>query len=75
MGNNYKKYFDSDGNAKKGVLSDNRWLKYLFETDNVYVNSERVESMNAISGKETLRYVLSTLDILDELIDDSDERD
>ena len=74
MGKNYAKYFDSDGNAKKGVLSDNRWLKYLFETDNVYVNSERVESMDAISGKETLRYVLSSLDILDELIDDSDEK-
>ena len=71
---NYKVYFNSDGSAKRGVLSDNRWLKYLSVTDNVYVNAERVESMDAISGKETLKYVLRTLDILDELIDNSDEK-
>ena len=71
---NYSKYFNSDGSTKRGVLSDNRWLKYLCVTDNVYVNTERVDSMDAISGKETLKYVLRTLDILDELIDDSDEK-
>ena len=71
---NYSKYFDSEGSVKEGVLSENRWLKLLTETDNIYVNAERVESVDAISGKETLKYVLRTLDILDELIDDSDEK-
>ena len=67
MGKNFDRYFDSEGNIKEGVLDGNRWLKFLTETDNVYVNAERLESMGSLSGKETLMYVMKTLDILDEI--------
>lgn len=67
MGNSFDKYFDKDGNVKDGVIEGNRWLKFLTETDNVYVNAERLESIGSLSGKETLMYVMKTLDILDEV--------
>ncbi|RKM58611.1 methyltransferase [Butyrivibrio sp. XB500-5] len=67
MGKNFDRYFDGEGNIKEGVLEGNRWLKFLTETDNVYVNAERLESMGSLSGKETLMYVMKTLDILDEI--------
>ena len=69
MSSNFEKYFEAGGNLKEGVLADNLWLKYLTQTDNVYVNAERLESMGSLSGKETLMYVMRTLDILDEIID------
>ncbi|WP_026655239.1 hypothetical protein [Butyrivibrio sp. AE3003] len=43
MGISFDKYFDCDGNIREGVLADNKWLKFLTETDNVYVNAERLE--------------------------------
>lgn len=45
MGISFDKYFDGDGNIREGVLADNKWLKFLTETDNVYVNAERLESI------------------------------
>lgn len=67
MGKNFDKYFDNNGELKEGVLKENLWLSYLTQTDNVYVNSERLESMGSLTGKETLLYVMKTLDILDEI--------
>lgn len=67
MSSNFDRYFDGDKNLKDDVAENNLWLKYLTSTDNVYVNSERLESMGSLSGKETLMYVMRTLDILDEI--------
>ena len=67
MSSNFHKYFDEDGGLKQGVLEENVWLRYLTCTDNVYVNAERLESMGSLSGKETLMYVIRTLDILDDI--------
>lgn len=63
MGANFDKYFDKDGNLREGAVDNNLWLRYLVQTDNVYVNAERLESMSSLSGKETLLYVFRTLDI------------
>ena len=67
MSSNFDIYFDRDGSLKDGALEDNLWLKYLTCTDNVYVNAERLESMGSLSGRETLMYVMRTLDILEEI--------
>ncbi len=69
MSSNFERFFDSEGNVREGVLEANLWLRYLTRTDNVYVNAERLESMGSLSGKETLMYVMRTLDILDEIAD------
>ena len=42
-----------------------KWYEYLFFTENVAVNIERVDKVEDISGRETLQYVLRTLGILD----------
>ena len=68
--NNIEKYFDENGIVKPGVLSENPWLRLLTETDNIYVNAERIRSVSSISGRETVEYVMRTLDILDEICDD-----
>ncbi|MBO4775235.1 MAG: methyltransferase domain-containing protein, partial [Lachnospiraceae bacterium] len=73
---NFERYFDENGEVKRTLLKENRWLEYLTETDNVYVNAERVECISGISGKETLMYVLRTLDIFDETATEKlDEKD
>ena len=66
---NYEEFFDENGEVKDGVLENNKWLKYLVQTENSYVNTERVVSVEGISGRETLMYVMRTLDILDELLE------
>ncbi|MBR1567927.1 MAG: methyltransferase [Lachnospiraceae bacterium] len=63
---NIEKYFEESGEVREQALAENLWLKYLVETDNIYVNAERVDSMVNISGRETIEYVMRTLDILDE---------
>lgn len=63
---NIEKYFEESGEVRAQALAENLWLKYLVETDNIYVNAERVDSMVNISGRETIEYVMRTLDILDE---------
>ena len=68
MGSNFDIYFEQDGGLKEGALENNLWLKYLTQTDNVYVNAERLESMGSLSGRETLMYVMRSLDILDEMV-------
>ena len=69
MSSNFNKYFEADGSLRQGVLEEHAWLRYLTCTDNVYVNAERLESIGSLSGKETLMYVIRTLDILDEVAD------
>ena len=56
--------FMGDGKLDSALLKKNKWLKYLAVTDNVFVNYENVECMSAITGRETLEYVLRTLDLL-----------
>ena len=36
---NFERYFDENGEVKRTLLKENRWLEYLTETDNVYVNA------------------------------------
>ena len=67
MSTNFNKYFESDGSLRQGALEEHVWLRFLTCTDNVYVNAERLESIGSLSGKETLMYVIRTLDILDEI--------
>ena len=67
MSSNFDKYFENGGSLKQGVLEKHVWLRFLTCTDNVYVNAERLESMGSLSGRETLMYVIRTLDILDEV--------
>lgn len=45
-----------------------KWYEYLYYTENVAVNIERVEKVEDITGRETLQYVLRTLSILDKII-------
>ena len=56
----------SDGRSfDSELLEKERWLSYLYYTENKSVNMERVEVVEQVSGKETLSYVLRTLDILE----------
>ncbi len=63
---NFDIYFDKDNNIRD-EFKDCRWLRYLTDTDNIYVNAERVTSINSISGRELIEYVMRTLDILDDM--------
>ena len=49
-----------------GRLEKERWLSYLYYTEHHGVNLERVESVEQVSGRETLSYVLRTLKLLEE---------
>ncbi len=56
----------SDGMSfDSGLLENEKWLSLLYYTENKSVNMERVEIVEQVSGKETLSYVLRTLDILE----------
>lgn len=67
---NIEKYFEKDGQVKPEALAENQWLRILTETDNIYVNRERISSVSGISGRETVEYVMRSLDILDEICTD-----
>jgi hypothetical protein len=60
-------YEKEDGSLNMEVLDKNPWLKYLVITDNISTNRERVHRIADITGKETIDYVLTTLDILEEI--------
>ena len=47
-------------------LEEEKWLSYLYYTENHGINMERVEVVEQLSGRETLSYVFRTLDILEE---------
>ncbi|MBR4345099.1 MAG: methyltransferase [Lachnospiraceae bacterium] len=51
--------FDSE------LLEKEKWLSYLYYTENKGVNMERVEVVEQVSGKETLCYVFRSLKILE----------
>ena len=53
--------------SQKGINME-KWYEYLYYTENVAVNIERVEKVEDITGRETLQYVLRTLSILDKII-------
>ncbi len=46
-------------------LEKEAWLSYLYYTEHHGVSMERVESVEQVSGRETLSYVLRTLAILE----------
>ena len=52
--------FDSE------LIEQEKWQSYLYYTEYRGVNIERVETVEQVSGKETLSYVLRTLKILDQ---------
>lgn len=68
MSINYAKYFDENGDVREEVLEKNRWLKFLTETTHIYVNTERLESVEKVSTKDTILYVMRMLDVLDEIL-------
>lgn len=56
-----------NGKLNSELLKENKWLYFLAITKNNATNCERVESMDSITGKETLAYVLRTLEHLEYL--------
>ena len=46
------------------LLATEEWLRLLYYTEHRSVNPERVPSMEQQSGRETLSYVLRTLEVL-----------
>ena len=65
--NNFSKYFDEYDELRAAASGEDRWLKYLTETGHVYVNAERMNSVEHVSSRETIMYVMRTLDVLDEI--------
>ena len=47
-------------------LEKEAWLSYLYYTEHHGINMERVEVVEQVSGRETLSYVLRTLEVLEE---------
>ncbi|MBP5732969.1 MAG: hypothetical protein J6W66_03960, partial [Lachnospiraceae bacterium] len=45
-------------------LKTEPWMSYLYYTEHHAVNMERVEVVEQVSGRETLSYVLRTLEVL-----------
>lgn len=51
------------------LLKQHRWLYYLCITEHNAINVERVSAISDITGKETLLYVLRTLELLEQCRD------
>lgn len=64
---NFSKYFDEYDELRAAASGEDRWLKYLTETGHVYVNAERMNSVERVSSRETVMYVMRTLDVLDDV--------
>ena len=47
-------------------LTNEQWYQYLYYTENDEVNIERVDTVEGITGHESLDYVLRTLKILED---------
>ena len=47
-------------------LETEPWLSYLYYTEHQGISMERVDVVEQLSGRETLSYVLRTLEILEE---------
>ncbi|MBR4580079.1 MAG: methyltransferase [Lachnospiraceae bacterium] len=68
MSANYQKYFDEFDDVREEAVAENKWLKYLTQTSHIYVNAERIKSVEHVSGRETLLYVMRTLDVLGDIL-------
>lgn len=55
---------------EKEWLERERWFSLLYYTEHQGVNVERVDVVEQLSGRETLEYVLRTLDLLEEDLQD-----
>lgn len=47
-------------------LEEEKWLSYLYYTEHHGISMEHVEVVEQVSGRETLSYVLRTLELLEE---------
>jgi hypothetical protein len=70
---NFRKYFDEYDELRLPAEGEDLWLKYLTETGHVYVNAERMESVEHISSHETVMYVMRTLDVLDDIFSQTED--
>lgn len=64
-----------NGKWNSEVLRQERWLYYLAITNNNATNCERVESINSITGQETLDYVMKTLEALESIRENLTDRE
>lgn len=64
-----------NGKWNSEVLKQERWLYYLAITNNNAINCERVESINSITGQETLDYVMRTLEALESIKENLTDRE
>lgn len=64
-----------NGKWNSEVLKQERWLYYLAITNNNATNCERVESINSITGQETLDYVMKTLEALESIRENLTDRE
>ena len=71
---NYSRYFDEFDELKVPASGENLWLKFLTETGHVYVNAERMESVEHVSSQMTVMYVMRTLDVLDDVFGHMEEK-
>ena len=71
---NYSRYFDEFDELKVPASGEDRWLKFLTETGHVYVNAERMESVEHVSSQMTVMYVMRTLDVLDDVFGHMEEK-
>lgn len=55
----------TNGKWNPAILKKERWLYYLCITEHNAANVERIDSIQSITGRETLDYVFRTLDILE----------
>ena len=69
----FRKYFDEYDELRLPAEGEDLWLKYLTETGHVYVNAERMESVEHISSLETVMYVMRTLDVLDDIFSQTED--
>ena len=63
---NYLDNLFTENGFNASLLKEEKWLQYLCITKNLSTNIERVEKISEITGRETLSYVLRTLEILED---------
>lgn len=64
-----------NGKWNSELLKKEKWLYYLAITTNNATNCERVESIDSITGKETLDYVMKTLEALENIKENLTEKE